>query len=266
MDFTLLKAELQKVWGRPIFELTLGLVFLISLNSVSTLFEIATQSGLQSKFTTLVTESLVDIMSFQMLPLVLFCGLIVSLSFARDYEQGQMQTLLSLPVSRASLFAVKFVAVVVPLTLVSWGVTLFVVLLNFYSTAANNLVVIQSAAWVLPITFLAVMFYAGLAVVISLALKRTIPSVLTTLITGFFVWFVSMLRVEIIGDIANYLVFTPYKAPTVALGRVLGMRYPEAGLENALPAWGFLVLIVFYALVFLVPAYLYFTRKFEVKE
>jgi len=265
LNLTLLKAELQKVWSRPIFELTLGLVFLISLNSTSTLFEIATQSDLQSKFSTLVAESFVNIMSFQMLPLVLFCGLIVSLSFARDYEQGQMQTLLSLPVSRASLFAVKFAAVVIPLALVSWGVTVFVVLLNF-STAANNLVVIQSAAWALPITFLAVMFYAGLAVVISLALKRTIPSVLTTLITGFFVSFVTTLRVEVIGDIANYLVFTPYKAPTVALGRVLGMKYPEAGLENALPAWGFLVLIVFYALVFLVPAYLYFTRKFEVKE
>jgi len=264
LDLTLLKAELRKVWSRPIFELTLGLVFLISLNSVSTLFEITVQSRLQSTFNSLVTESLVDIMSFQMLPLVLFCGLIVSLSFARDYEQGQMQTLLSLPVSRASLFAVKFVAVVIPLTLVSWGVTVFVVLLNF--TVANNLVVIQSAAWALPITFLAVMFYAGLAVVISLALKRTIPSVLTTLITGFFVWFVTRLRVEVIGDIANYLVFTPYKAPTVALGRVLGMKYPEAGYENALPAWGFLVLIVFYAVVFLVPAYLYFTRKFEVKE
>ncbi len=265
MNLTLLKAELQKVWSRPIFELTLGLVFLISLNSTSTLFEIATQSDLQSKFSTLVAESFVNIMSFQMLPLVLFCGLIVSLSFARDYEQGQMQTLLSLPVSRASLFAVKFAAVVIPLALVSWGVTVFVVLLNF-STAANNLVVIQSAAWALPITFLAVMFYAGLAVVISLALKRTIPSVLTTLITGFFVSFVTTLRVEVIGDIANYLVFTPYKAPTVALGRVLGMRYPEAGYENALPAWGFLVLIVFYALLLLVPAYLYFTRKFEVKE
>lgn len=265
MNLTLLKAELQKVWSRPIFELTLGLVFLISLNSTSTLFEIATQSDLQSKFSTLVAESFVNIMSFQMLPLVLFCGLIVSLSFARDYEQGQMQTLLSLPVSRASLFAVKFAAVVIPLALVSWGVTVFVVLLNF-STAANNLVVIQSAAWALPITFLAVMFYAGLAVVISLALKRTIPSVLTTLITGFFVSFVTTLRVEVIGDIANYLVFTPYKAPTVALGRVLGMKYPEAGLENALPAWGFLVLIVFYALLLLVPAYLYFTRKFEVKE
>jgi len=265
LNLTLLKAELQKVWSRPIFELTLGLVFLISLNSTSTLFEIATQSDLQSKFSTLVAESFVNIMSFQMLPLVLFCGLIVSLSFARDYEQGQMQTLLSLPVSRASLFAVKFAAVVIPLALVSWGVTVFVVLLNF-STAANNLVVIQSAAWALPITFLAVMFYAGLAVVISLALKRTIPSVLTTLITGFFVSFVTTLRVEVIGDIANYLVFTPYKAPTVALGRVLGMRYPEAGYENALPAWGFLVLIVFYALLLLVPAYLYFTRKFEVKE
>jgi ABC-type transport system involved in multi-copper enzyme maturation permease subunit len=265
LNLTLLKAEMRKVWGSPIFELMLGLVFLISLNSVSTLFEIAVQSGLQSKFNTLVAESFVNIMSFQMLPLVLFCGLIVSLSFARDYEQGQMQTLLSLPVSRASLFAVKFAAVVIPLTLVSWGVTAFVVLLNF-STTANNLLVIQSAAWALPITFLAVMFYAGLAVVISLALKRTIPSVLTTLITGFFVSFVTTLRVEVIGDIANYLVFTPYKAPTVALGRVLGMKYPEAGYENALPAWGFLVLIVFYALVFLVPAYLYFTRKFEVKE
>ena len=264
MDLTLLNAEIRKIWSRPIFELALGLVFLISLNNISTLFEITVLTQLQSTLSTLVAEALVKVISFQMLPLVLFCGILMSLSFAQDYEQGVMQTLLSLPVSRSSLFIVKFVTIVIPLTILSWGATVFVVLLNFYST--NTLVVLQLAVWALPITFLAVTFYAGLAALISLTVKRTIHSVLITVLTGFFVWFITQLDIGMIGALADYLIFSPFKAPIVTLGRVLGVKYPETGLENALPAWGFLVLILFYALMFLVPTYLYFTRKFEVKE
>lgn len=266
LDLTLLKAEVRKVWSRPTLELAVGLVFMIALSSISTVVEIMMLAQFPSKFNSLVIEAISTSVVTQMLPLVLLSGILVSLSFARDYEQGLMQTLLSLPVSRASIFAVKFVAVVVPLTLLSWGITVFVLLLNFCSTVANNLLVLQLSSWALLVTFLAVMFYAGLAAMIALALKKTIPSVLTTVITGFIVWFISTLRSEIIGALADYLVFTPFKAPTVALGRVLGIKYPETGAENALPAWGFLALIVFYALMFLVPTYLYFTRKFEVKE
>ena len=266
MDLTLLKAEIQKIWRRPIFELALGLVFFISLNSVSTLFKITILPDLQSTFNTLVAEDLLEIMSFQMLPLVIFCGILVSLSFARDYEQGLIQTLLSLPISRASIFNAKFFAVVIPLTILSWGTTVFVVFLNYYSTVANNLIVLQSAAWALPITFFAVMFYAGLAAMISLKVKTTIDSALITMLTGFFIWFITILGKDTIGVLADYLIFTPFKAPAIAYGHVLGVTYPETGLENALPAWGFLFLILFYAIVFLVPSYLYFTRKFEVKE
>lgn len=266
MNSLLLKAEIQKIWNRPIFELALGLVFLISIGNISTLFEITVQSRLQSTFHNLVAEALINIMIFQMLPLVIFCGLLVSLSFAQDYEQGVIQTLFSLPVSRASVFVVKFVAIVIPLTLISWGVTVFVVLLNFYSTVINNLVVLQLAAWALPITFLAVTFYAGLGAMIALAVKRTITSAFITILSGFFFWFITQLERSMSESTMKYIIFTPYKAPLVTLGRVLGVSYPETGLENALPAWGFLVLILFYALMFLVPTYLYFTKKFEVKE
>jgi len=265
-DWTLLKAELRKVWSRPTLEMAVALVFLIALAYISTLVEIMRLAEFQSTFNSLIIEAIYRIVNSQMLPLVLLSGILVSLSFARDYEQGLMQTLLSLPVSRASIFAVKFVAVVVPLTLLSWGTTVFVLLLNFYSTVANDFLVIQLASWALPVTFLAVMFYAGLAAMIALALKKTIPAVLTTVIVGFIVWFISSLSSEMIGALADYLVFTPYKAPIVTLGRVLGIKYPETGLENALPAWGFMALIVFYALLFLVPTYLYFTKRFEVKE
>jgi ABC-type transport system involved in multi-copper enzyme maturation permease subunit len=265
-DLTLLKAEIRKVWSRPTLGLAVGLVVLIAFSRIQTLVEIMMLTNFQSKFNSLIIESVYSIVDSQMLPLVLLSGILVSLSFARDYEQGLMQTLFSLPVSRASIFAVKFVAVVVPLTLLSWGITLFILLLNFGSTVANNLLVIQLASWALPVTFLAVMFYAGLAAMIALALKKTIPSVLTTVIIGFIVSFISSLRSEMIGALADYLVFTPYKAPIVTLGRLLGIKYPETGLENALPAWGFLALIVVYALMFLVPTYLYFTKRFEVKE
>lgn len=266
LDLTLLKAEIRKVWSRPTLELAVGLVFMIALSSIQTVVEIMMFREFPSKFNSLIIDAVYASVNTQMLPLVLLSGILVSLSFARDYEQGLIQALLSLPVSRASIFAVKFVAVVVPLTLLSWGITVFVLLLNFWSTVANNLLVLQLSSWALLVTFLAVMFYAGMAAIIALALKKTIPSVLTTVIAGFFVWFISTLRSAMVGALADYLVFTPFKAPLVALGRVLGIKYPETGLENALPAWGFLALIVFYAVVLLVPTYLYFTKKFEVKE
>lgn len=244
----------------------MGLIFLISLNSIKSLYTFTSLTRFQTEFNTLVTESLVDVLKFQMLPLVILCGMLVSLSFARDYEDGLIQTLLSLPISRPSVFIVKFVAVIIPLTFLSWGLSLFAMLLNFHSISTDIVFVVESTFLVLPITLLAVMFYAGLAALVALVLKRAIPSVLTTVITGFAVWFITTLTPDVLGPLADYLIFTPYSAPTVALGRILGMKYPESGLETALPAWGYLVLIVFYAFVLVVPAYLYFVKKFEVKE
>ena len=137
-------------------------------------------------------------------------------------------------------------------------------LINY--AAANGLLVLQVTFWALPITFLAIMFYAGLASLIAMVLKKTIPAVLTSVIMGFILSFVSELKTEVIGAIADYLVFTPYKAPLVTLERVLDIKNPEPGLEMSLPPWGFFLLIVFYAVVFLVPTYLHFTKRFEVKE
>jgi hypothetical protein len=85
-------------------------------------------------------------------------------------------------------------------------------------------------------------------------------------IIGFAVSFISALRPEVVGPIADYLVFTPYKAPIVTLERMFGVTKIESGLETALPPWGFFLLIIFYAVVFLVPTYFYFTKRFEVKE
>jgi ABC-type transport system involved in multi-copper enzyme maturation permease subunit len=263
-DWTLLKADMRKVWSRPTFELAVGLVFFMSITQVQTLFEITAVDSLDSAFNAVMTDALVRIVSTQMTPLVIISGILMALSFARDYEQGLMQTLLSLPVSRASLFTVKFVAVVLPLTLLSWGITLFIMLMNY--TAANGPPVLQVTFWVLPVTLFAVMFYVGLASLIALALKKTIPTVLTSVIIGFILSFISTLRPEVIGGIADYLAFTPYKAPIVTLERVLGVTKHDPGLETALPPWGFFLLIVFYAVVFLVPTYIYFTKRFEVKE
>jgi len=266
VDLTLFKAEVRKAWSRPIFELAVVLAGLFSLNSVGTLFEIIPIVRFESTVNSIITDALVLNMKTQMLPLAIICAILVSLSFARDFEQGLMQTLLSLPMSRSSLFIVKFLAVVVPLTFLSWGLTVFFISLNFYHSATTLLVVIQQTAWALPLTFLALTFYGGLATMISLALKKTIPSALPTMLTVFFIWFITTLTPGSIGGLADYIVFTPFKAPLVTLGRVLGVRYPPGALENSLPAWGFLALTVFYALMFLVPTYLYFIRRFEVRE
>lgn len=262
----LLKAELQKIWNRPIFELALGFVFFMALGNSSSLFEITLPTSLQSTFTREATVFLVLNIGFQMLPLVLFSGLLVSLSFAQDYEQGVIQTLFSLPVSRSTVFVTKFVAIVVPLTLISWGSTVFVMLINFCTTTANTLLVIQFTAWALPVTFLAISFYATLGALLSLIFKRTVRAAFITILSGFFFWFIAQLRENSIGALAEYLSFTPFKAPMTTLGRLIGVTYREEALENALPGWGFLVLMLFYVLVVLVPTYMYFTQQFEVKE
>ncbi|MCW4034895.1 MAG: ABC transporter permease [Candidatus Bathyarchaeota archaeon] len=266
MQLDLLTSELRKVWGRPILELVIGFVFLMALSSTQTMTEIYSLEQYQSNFQLIIAETLVDALTSLTLPLTLFCGLLVSLSFARDYEQGLMQTLLSLPISRASIFVVKFVAVVVPLTVIAWSTTFFVTALNFYSDTNTLITVFSHAIWALPIILLALMFYAGMASMISLATRKTVPAALITLLTSFFVGFVSMLPERTIGALANYLIFTPYKAPSVALGRIIGMRYLPDAIENTVSPWVMLGLLIFYSVVLLVPTYLYFTKKFEVKE
>lgn len=267
INLDLFKAEVRKAWSFPILEFAVGFVALVAINRVPALLDAALQSDFQSFFNSWVADSLSSNITSQMLPLVILCGILVSLSFARDYEQGLMQTLLSSPVSRSSVFIIKFLAVVIPLTLISWVVTLLILVLNFYSDAATMFTVIQFTAVALPITLLALTFYAGLATLIALTIKRTIPSVLTSLLLGFSAWFITELNTEAIGGLANYLALTPYRAPLVSLGRILGLTYsPAEALENVLPAWNFIGLTVFYALVFVIPMYLYFIRRFEVRE
>ncbi len=266
IDLTLLKTEIRKVWGLPTLELAVGFIVLISVATIPKLQEIVAQSAFQATFNSMITNAVYDSMSAQMLPLGLFCSILVALSFARDYEQGLMQTLLSSPISRSSAFIVKLVAVVVPLTFLSWGFTISLVVLNYYSSTFALAVILQSALWALLTTFLAVLFYGGLAALISLSIRRTIPAALAAMTISFLMYFVTTLKVETAGAIADYLSITPFKASTIALGKVLGMSYPQNTLENSLPAAGFLGVALIYALVFLVPMYYYFTRRFEVRE
>lgn len=263
---TLFKTEIRKAWSFPIFELAAGFVALVSIATIPKLQEIVLQSQLQVTFNSLVADAVYSSVSAQMLPLGLFCGILVALSFARDYEQGLMQTLLSSPLSRSSVFIVKFLAVIVPLTFLSWGLTTIFLFLNFYSNLASAFLVLQFAALSLLTTFLAVLFFGGLAVLISLSIKRAIPAALTAMILGFLMYFVTTLKTETIGSLANYLAVTPFKAPLVGLGKLLGIAYAETTIESSLSAGGFLAIALVYIVMFVVPAYLYFTRRFEVRE
>ena len=259
----LFKTELKKVWSRPILELAVILIALISVSGIPTLVQISVQKESQFTFQSLVINGVSNILTLQMLPLIILCAILMSLSFARDYEQGLMQSLLSSPIPRSSLFAIKFLAVIVPLTLLSWGFLFFFTILNYYS---NSFFVIQIAIFALPIFFLSLMFYGGIATLVSLIIKRTIPSVLTALLAGFFFWFITTLNTDTIGRIAEYLSLTPYKAPIVVLNRTIGLSYPVETLENSLPLWIFIALTVIYACIFVFPTYFYFTRRFEVRE
>ncbi|MFA5572943.1 MAG: ABC transporter permease subunit [Candidatus Bathyarchaeia archaeon] len=265
-NFELYKAELRKVWSFPIFELAIALIALISITTIPTLQKIIEETSVGTAINLSVSSALTSTLSSQMLPLGLLCGILVSLSFARDYEQGLMQSLLSLPVSRSSLYILKFFAVVIPLSLMSWLLATAVIGINFYSNLSAMLTVIQLTTIALPILLLALTFYGGLAVLIALIIRRTIPSALSVMIIGFSVWFITTLNADTIGNLANYLCLTPFKAPLISLGRLLGSTYPPNTLESTLPAWSFITLTIVYALVLIIPMYAYFTRRFEVRE
>ncbi|WNZ29196.1 MAG: ABC transporter permease [Candidatus Bathyarchaeota archaeon] len=257
------KAEVKKVWSRPILELAVVLLAVISFSGIQTLVWVGAQSQSQLGFQELIVNGVSAIMSRQMQPLIILCSILMSLSFARDYEQGLLQSMLSLPISRSSLFATKFLAVILPLTFLSWGFILFFSMLNYYS---NPVLVIQFSIVALPIAFLSLLFYGGLATLISLMLKRTIPSALTAMLAGFFFWFITTLDTQTIGNTAGFLFLTPYKAPLVLLDRTIGVRYPPGSFESSLPIWIFATLTVIYALILVFPSFVYFVRRFEVRE
>jgi hypothetical protein len=148
--------------------------------------------------------------------------------------------------------------------------TTSIIFLNFYSNSASFIAVLEKAVWVLPLTFIALMFYGGLATFVALIIKRTIPSVLTVVLAGFFTWYISTVTPDIVGNIANYFVITPYPVSLIALSRVLGKFSTPfiilGDFESLLPTWSFWALALFYALVFLIPMSLYFTRRFEIRE
>ncbi len=268
----LLKTEVKRVWGFPVLELAAGFLAFIAVTTIYTLQEITIQSEAQATFNGIVVNAVYDTMSVQLLPIGLFCGILVALSFARDYEQGLMQTLLSSPLSRSTVFIVKFVAVTVPLTLLTWGITMFMIAFNYSLGGATVSLLLQVGAASLLTTFLSVFFFGGLATLIALTVKRTIPTVLVTMMLGFLMYFVTTLRAETIGSLANYIAVTPFKASLLGLGKLLGadsMRVvglAENTLETSVPAIGFLVIALVYVLALVAPMYLYFTRRFEVRE
>jgi ABC-type transport system involved in multi-copper enzyme maturation permease subunit len=269
----LLKTEVKRVWGFPVLELAAGFLAFIAVTTIPTLMEIINQSKAQVTFNGVVVDAVYDTMSAQLLPIGLFCGILVALSFAKDYEQGLMQTLLSSPLSRSTVFIVKFVAVTVPLTLLTWGITTFMIAFNYSLGGATVSLLLQVAAASLLTTFLVVFFFGGLATLIALTVKRTIPTALVTMMLGFLMYFVTTLRAETIGStLANYIAVTPFKASLLGLGKLLGAEsilrvgLAENTLETSVPAIGFLAIALVYVLALLTPMYLYYTRRFEVRE
>jgi ABC-type transport system involved in multi-copper enzyme maturation permease subunit len=270
-----------KVWGRPILEITVALMAVMTLVSVSPLTQIVRHSDFSAAFQSAITGSVGSTMSSLILPSVIMCAVLMSLSFARDYEQGMMQSLLSVPVSRKLLFAVKFISVVLPLALLSWGFTTFFVGLTFYS---SPWLVLQLSFFALPVSLLSLTFCGGISVLVALTIKRTIPSVLTALLANFFFWFpttISTSTALMNGDsYANYLCLLPYNGSLVFLDKLLGIVPPIGldavplggsasladALEYSLPASNFGLLAIFYALVLVIPMFVYFYRRFEICE
>lgn len=269
----LLKAEMGKVWGRPILEITVALMAVMAIVSVRPLTEIVLHSEFPAAFQSAITGSVSSTVASLMLPWVIMCAVLMSLSFARDYEQGIMQSLLSVPVSRKLFFTIKFVAVILPLTLLSWGFTTFFVGMTFYS---SPWLVLQLSFFALPVSLLSLMFCGSISVLIALTIKRTIPSVLTALLANFFFWFPTTISTNSPvwegSSYANYLCLTPYKGALALLDKMLGIvpkivTPPIAeSLEYNLSAGSFAALLLFYACLLVIPMFVYFSRRFEICE
>ncbi len=266
----LLKAELGKVWARPILEITVALMAVMATYLVQPITRVVSHSTFSVTLQSVVTENVSSVVSSLMLPLVVMCAVLMSLSFARDYESGLMQSILSAPVSRKMLFTVKFFAVVLPLALLTWIFTTFFVGLTFYS---SPWIVLQFSLFALPVSFLFLMLCGGIGVLVALMVKRTIPAVLTSFLVNFALWYPSTIITGIAfirGDFfANYLCLTPYKGALVFLDKLLGidpkvlLDYPYA-LELSLSASDFGALLIVYVCVLVIPLFVYFSRRFEI--
>jgi ABC-type transport system involved in multi-copper enzyme maturation permease subunit len=268
----LLKAEIGKVWARPILEITVALMAVMATLLVQPITKIVSHSNFSVVIQSIVTENVSSVVSSLMLPLVVMCAVLMSLSFARDYESGLMQSILSAPVSRKMLFTVKFFAVVLPLTLLTWIFTTFFVGLTFYS---SPWLVLQFSLFALPVAFLFLMFCGSISVLIALMVKRTIPAVLTAFLVNFSIWYPTTIitgSALIEGaSYANYLCLTPYKGALVFLNKLLGIvpmitsDYADA-FELSLSAGDFGALLIVYVCILLIPLFVYFSRRFEICE
>lgn len=258
----LIKAELEKIWARPIFEVTVGLILLACAGSTMQLVYLIPQNRFQELFFSGIAYLVILIVDQLGFYLGLICSILVTLSFSRDYELGLLQTLMSLPVSRRSIIAIKFIAIVVPLTISAWGILIFLLGLNFYYELA---ILLQIALPALAILFIATSFFYCVATLISLTIKRTLPSVLVSLSLAL-VLFVLSKSPRMIG---NFTLYAPLTAPVMILSRIWDVRiyYQLSLAAEFLPsAWFFLSLTLIYCLVPIAFAYFYFTRVFEVSE
>jgi len=273
VGLTLLKAEIGKVWGRPILEVTVSLMAVLTIVSVQPITQIVNHSEFSTIFQSAITGSVSATVASLMLPCIIMCAVLMALSFARDYESGLMQSLLSVPVSRKLFFTVKFVAVILPLALLTWGLTTFFVGLTFYS---NPWLVLQLSFYALPVSLLSLIFCGGLGVLVALAVKRTIPAVLTSLLANFSIWYPTTMSTQQLlrngVGYANYLCLTPSNGVLVFLDRLLGVipigLSPQItdALEYTLPASSFAILLIFYACILIIPLFVYFSRRFEICE
>lgn len=256
----LFKAELGKSWRRPTLELTIALLALIGAGTITDDVYLSSLDRLDKELFRRISYT--TVVSFQQLELLmgLLCSILASLSFARDYEQGLLQTLMSLPISRTRLFLAKLLAIVVPLTVVSWVYIGFFLGLNYYFVPITLLKVLLPILFTI---FVTLVFYFGIASIISIKIKKTLPSVITS---SMIVMALFILQLSSPASLEGYITYTPYLAPIMYLARTFNLRYLNVPIDVHQPAWIFMGLMILYALAFTVIPHLIFTRYFEVRE
>lgn len=250
----LLKAEFGKSWRRPILELAVVLVAVIAVGAAENkVFIRKLDNPNVDLFEEMANTAVVSFSWLELLTGVI-CSILTALSFARDYDQGLIQTLPSLHISRERLFLTKLIAIVVPLTVISWGYTAFSLGLNYYFAPAGLLKIILLELFM---SYVTLVLYFGIASTVFLTIRRRVPSAIASSIIVIVLFILSF---------KEYVWYSPYQAPMTFLAKIFNITYLNVPLDPNQPAWIFMSLMISYAIASTLVPYMFFTRYLEVRE
>ncbi|RLE66728.1 MAG: hypothetical protein DRJ47_01805 [Thermoprotei archaeon] len=241
----LVLAELRELTRFPLIDICLTATLIMVSLGMLWMIPVAEPSASQSIVDTLLKQVLFYGFNSAQIFIAFLLAITSSLSIARDYEMGKMHVLLTLPVSRKSYLLSKIISSLI-LSLVASAFSLAVgVIPNFYFNLGK-----LPSPYIQTLTAIVLlsMFYMSIFLPITLILKKTLPSILTSIAVALAIEAGS----KLIGEQYGFL-------PTLCYSK---LAYYLLGL-GSLDTWVFIASIL-YPIPFLLAGIWYFDKRFEV--